>query len=112
VTAQARKRPEHDYWFECVATSLDENGVAVTEEQLAAVARDIESAHENYGQAFYQPENPMIGEMEELRRKLKLEREKRVCPECRGSGEQHSQGPYHGSISQCFRCRGEGRVSP
>lgn len=44
-----------DYWTECVSQSLEEHRVVATPEQIEAIARDIESGHENYGQAFYQP---------------------------------------------------------
>ncbi len=40
-----------DYWKECLAEAADEFGVALTEEQLVGIARIIEGAHENYGQA-------------------------------------------------------------
>jgi molecular chaperone GrpE (heat shock protein) len=44
-----------DYWLEGVAQSLEEHGVTATEEQAQAVATDVQSAHDNYGMAFYSP---------------------------------------------------------
>lgn len=44
-----------EYWREAVGQSADENGIVLTTEQINAIAADMESAHENYGMAFYSP---------------------------------------------------------
>ncbi len=44
-----------DYWQEAVDISLDEAGVNATEDQRAAVARDMEGSHECCDMAFYMP---------------------------------------------------------
>lgn len=44
-----------DYWAECLSQSCEEAGIQLTSEQIAGLAKDIETAHDNIGQAFYQP---------------------------------------------------------
>lgn len=44
-----------DYWKEGIASSLEEVGVVLNEEQLTHLAKGVECAHENYGMAFYSP---------------------------------------------------------
>jgi hypothetical protein len=44
-----------DYWREAVDSSLDEAGVDATEDQRAAIAKDMEGSHECYDMAFYTP---------------------------------------------------------
>jgi len=58
-----------DYWEEAVSCALDEVGITTTKEQLLSIAENIECSHENIGQAFYQPENPLISQMKDLERK-------------------------------------------
>ncbi len=101
-----------DYWREAVECALDEAGVSATPEQIRDIAEAIEGSADNIGQAFYVPSSPLLGENERLRRELRTEREKVVCGECKGTGETVSYGPYHSAISSCFKCRGEGKVSP
>ncbi len=40
-----------DYWQECVAEALSEEGVTATPEQIHNIAKSIEMAHDNYGMA-------------------------------------------------------------
>jgi hypothetical protein len=101
-----------DYWLECIAEALSEAGVTATDVQIKEIAGFVEGAHENYGMAFYQPENPLIGELAETKRKLQVETQKVHCKECNGSGQIGINGPYHSSVSQCWKCNGEGKVSP
>lgn len=44
-----------DYWSECISCSLDELGVTLTAEQIEAIARDVQVAHENSDLAFGTP---------------------------------------------------------
>ena len=44
-----------EYWRECIANAFEEHGITATLEQINAVGDDCESAHDNYGMAFYQP---------------------------------------------------------
>lgn len=99
-----------DYWEETVAQSLEEHGVTATPEQIVAIASDIQASHDSYGLAFYQPtENPDRDEIKRLEKALQNERDKVTCRECKGTGSITTQGPHHGSWSQCDRCRGTGR---
>lgn len=99
-----------DYWKECVSCALDEAGITASDEQILLVTSVIEGAHENIGQAFYMPENPLIAENEKLTKKLSVERNKTHCRTCDGRGRIYTEGPHHGSDSECYKCRGEGRI--
>jgi hypothetical protein len=99
-----------NYWKECLSEALDSAGIVATEEQLDAIAADIKIARDNYGLAFHTPENPLGAENIRLAAELKAEREKKICDECGGRGRIITQGPYHSSDGQCWKCRGEGKV--
>ncbi len=100
-----------DYWKECIEIAFSDAGITATDEQMESVAGDVEGAHENYGMAFYQPESPLIGELAETKRKLRVEESKVACQECNGRGRIYTAGPYHGSDSECWKCRGDGKVT-
>lgn len=101
-----------DYWRECIEVALAEAGVSATREQIEEIAYVVQGGAENIGQAFHTPENPMIRENEELRKKLRSESEKVGCAECRGSGRlNYMSGPWHVD-TQCDRCNGEGKHKP
>ena len=104
--------PRFAYWEECIAVSFDENGIAATQKQIESVAADVQNSHENIGMAFHTPENPMVSEVSSLREQLKAERDKILCPVCRGSGSIITRGGTFECESQCDRCRGEGRCRP
>lgn len=104
-----------DYWAECVASALEEHGVTATHEQIAAIAKDIQLSHENYGMAFYSPpasELPVFGELREARKELERERSKVPCRVCDGKGMLVTHGPHHSSMGQCWKCGGRGRHDP
>lgn len=101
-----------ELWKEFIGESLDEHGVSATAEQVALIARDAQRIAEGLSEHSYRPCDPTVRELAETQAKLKAEREKVVCVLCKGSGRIYSQGPYHGSDSQCWKCRGEGRVAP
>lgn len=103
-----------DYWKEAVSCALDEAGITASDEQIEQIAGAMESSHENYGMAFGHDciPNPLQLENARLSRELRVEREKIVCKECKGKGRIISHGPYHSSDTQCWVCRGEGKVSP
>jgi hypothetical protein len=102
-----------DYWDEAVACSFDECGIVATEEQIKRVAADMQVSHECYGMCFPTPElSHPRQETERLRRELEDERRKVMCRECGGSGSIVSHGPCHSAISQCSKCRGDGRHLP
>ncbi len=102
---------ERDYWTECIETAFEENGITATPEQIDAVAGDVEVCHDNYGMAFYTPSGDgRDTEIKQLKAELEKERNKRICPECKGRGRIISQGPCHSSDSECYECRGDGTV--
>lgn len=98
-----------DYWRECVSCALDEAGISATQQQIAIMADVTMGGHENIDQAYHVPENPLIDENKKLHVLLKNERNKEHCHTCNGSGRIISDGPYHGSDSQCWKCFGEGK---
>ena len=73
-----------DYWREAVEISLSEHGIDVTEEQIKAIAGDMEASHENYGMAHgydvaalnttaepsEDPTAPLLARTEELKEAL------------------------------------------
>lgn len=100
-----------DYWLETIACSFEENGITATEEQIKAVAADVEISHENYG--TYTGEdcipNPQLAEIENLKKELRKEQDMVTCLECNGSGSITTYGGTFQSTSSCWRCRGRGR---
>lgn len=105
---------EQDYWEECVACSLDEQGIAATPEQITAIAKDIQTSIECKSMAFHVPENPYETEKKELMRELEKHRNKTICPECKGKGWV---GEYDASIGRswsgtCGECNGHGFKYP
>jgi uncharacterized protein with PIN domain len=102
-----------DYWIETIATCAEENNIPLTKEQITVLAESAQGSHDNYGMAFYSPpasENPVYRELEETKAALKREQEAESCPECKGRGRLYSQGPHHGSDSQCWKCHGKGKI--
>jgi len=102
-----------DYWKECVAEALEDAGITASDEQIDTVASWVEGAHDNYGMAFGHDciPNPVTLENERLKKEIKKERDKIICPECKGTGEYITRGPIHSAWSQCGKCRGEGRCA-
>ncbi len=101
-----------DYWREAVAQSLEEHGVAATDEQIVSIASDMEGASDCRYMGGPDTPHPAIGEAERLKRELKTEREKVQCRACGGSGRISTRGGTFESNSECWKCRGEGRYSP
>lgn len=103
-----------DYWEECISESFEDAGIKATREQVDTVASWVGGAHENYGMAHGYDciPNPNILEIEKLKTELTKEREKVVCQECWGRGYITSSWGTSGrsSTSQCYKCRGEGKV--
>lgn len=101
----------NNYWEECLACSFDEHGISVTDEQLKAIARDVEGAHENHGMGGPDTPHPAIAELKNAHDALQVELSKVFCEKCGGQGVIITQGPYHSSRSQCWKCGGQGRHS-
>lgn len=101
-----------DYWKECVAEALEDAALEATEAQIDTIVFWVKGAHENYGlsHGYDAIPNPLASELAKTQNLLEIERSKVVCPSCLGSGSTISHGPHHSSYSQCYRCRGEGKV--
>lgn len=101
-----------DYWKECISEAFEDAGIKATKEQIDTVASWVEGAHDNHSMShgYDVISNPLEDENKELKRKLYIERDKRVCKECRGSGELVTYGPCHSASSSCYKCNGEGKV--
>lgn len=99
------------YWRECVECALDEAGVEATEKQLDEIARSIEFAAGMEFEATGREHipNPLQFENARLASELAVEKEKVVCPACKGSRKNISHGPHHSATSRCWVCYGEGR---
>jgi hypothetical protein len=100
--------------MDCIEAAFDEVGIVATSDQMKHVASSVEMGYEMYGQAHGYDciPNPVLLENEKLKEELDTERRKIVCVECKGKGRIYSQGPYHGSDSQCHICHGEGYRLP
>ncbi|UZJ58600.1 hypothetical protein OKW98_18660 [Pseudomonas sp. KU26590] len=101
-----------DLWKEMIAESLEQHGVMATAEQINLIAEDAAGIAESISEHSFHPADPMVHELAESQKALKREREKVACVPCHGSGFIETSGPYHGSTSQCWKCRGEGRHTP
>lgn len=105
------------YWRECFEISMSDAGCdhllkQMTEQQIREVSWGIQGGAENIGQAFYTPDSPTESENDRLKRKLKWERELKVCRECGGSGRlEYSAGPWFCN-SPCDVCNQTGKVHP
>lgn len=103
-----------DYWKECVAEAFEDAGITATKEQIDTVTSWVEGAHDNYGMSHGHDHipNPLQQEIDQLKINIKKERDKIVCRACNGSGGITTYGPIHSGHSQCYKCRGEGKVAP
>jgi len=107
-----------EYWRECVAIGAEECGAKLTAEQIDCIAGSVQGGHENYGMAsgddvassnrYADLESALERERDAVRK----ERNKVLCSACKGRGRIYSAGPYHGSDSECWKCRGDGRHDP
>jgi len=101
-----------DYWEECIAEAFEDAGIKATDEQVSSVSRWVEGAHENYGMAFGYDciPNPLVLENKKLLKEIREDRNKVKCETCNGTGEIVTHGPCHSAYSQCYKCRGAGRL--
>lgn len=106
-----------DYWQEAFEIAMEEAGCGnllaqMTDEQRAEIGGALCGAAECQSMAFHVPENPMIERNKTLERQLKWERDLWPCEPCKGEGRIITSGPYHGSDSPCWKCRGDGKYHP
>jgi hypothetical protein len=80
---------DSDYWRECISQSAEECGVALTDEQLSAIAEDVSVGHRQYGMAFYSP--PSSDRVDDIRDewKGKLAKLQREFDDYRANAESH-----------------------
>jgi hypothetical protein len=103
-----------DYWAECIAEAFEDAGIEAHQEQVDIVVSWVEGAHENYGLATGHDciPNPLALENDRLRKELKDEHEKVTCSTCNGKGRIITNFGFRSSDSQCWKCRGAGRIMP
>lgn len=104
------------YWKECLSEACEDIGIVITNEQLESLTGWVEGAHENYGMAtgeYVASRNLECSKNDriiELENKLKVEKNKRVCPDCKGRGEHIEYFVTHVSVHRCRTCGGEGKI--
>jgi DnaJ-class molecular chaperone len=98
-----------NYWEEAVSNALEEAHITASKAQIELVADNIRVCHENYGMAFYQPENPLVGELKQAKQKLQDELDKVFCKSCGGTGRGVTYGAGRRFDSPCIKCRGNGK---
>lgn len=101
---------KEEYWQEWLECAEDEVGVSLTKKQSLHIAKSIQICRESINQAFYEPKSPYPGEIENLKKQPKKEKEKRGCSACRGKGYITENFGTRSSTSPCDECNGEGKV--
>jgi len=103
-----------DYWKEAFMAALEEAEIPFpADDKLKLGAAVLRGAHEEYGmaQGHHCIPDPQAAEVDRLEKALAKERRKEHCRTCDGRGRIETPGPYHSSNSECWKCRGEGRVA-
>lgn len=100
------------YWRICVEDGLCDSGIVATEEQIGRLTEWVADAHDMYGEATgaYLIPNPLKEENARLSHLLDVERRKKDCGPCGGTGRIISHGGTMTSNSQCWNCGGEGKA--
>ena len=104
-----------NYWEDCISEAAEECGAVLTKDQIDCIASWVESAHDNYRQATgldvadRNYSSAKDSEIDRLKDEVKKERSKIHCRTCDGRGRIITQGMYHSSDSECWKCRGAGR---
>lgn len=94
---------QDNYWIECVSIAAEECGATLTREQIAAIAGDVQSGHENYGMAFYSPPASDRYSQIESEWKSKYAELQREFDAFRRNAE--------GAVKQALRCRPDDNIS-
>lgn len=105
-----------NYWIAAVEAGLEDCTAdgKLTPDEIRHVADSVMGAFEVYHEATGRSciPNPLYEENKNLRKELDIERQKVVCPECRGKGRIVFSCGTITSDSQCSACRGEGYRLP
>ena len=105
-----------DYWVDAISEAFEDASITATQKQIAIVAAWASGAHENYSMAHGHDciPDPRKLEVERLQKELAIERAKVVCPGCGGRGSITTNAEFcdRSSTSGCWKCHGEGKVSP
>ena len=101
-----------DYWKVCIYEAFEDAEIEATDDQKDTIISWVEGAYENFSLAtgLEAIPSPLETELLEIKAELKKEQSKVQCSTCNGNGWLRSQGPCHSSESECYTCRGEGRV--
>lgn len=105
-----------EYWTIAAEEALDEAGLDATTEQIKAVAKAMEAAHDMYGEQHGHHEASRSlwadkeREISDLRRQLCDEEEKVPCPECEGKWAPGLGGTIEPARYTCWKCDGSGKV--
>ena len=101
-----------EYWKDVFSELIDSLDLTASDDFLDRAAGDLALAHEMYSESTGELSipNPLRLENQRLKEQLEKERNKQVCPDCSGTGEDVSHGPFHTAISTCSKCNGEGKV--
>ncbi len=93
-----------DYWKECISEAFDEAKIVATQEQIATVADFARGAHETQHMTcgLHKGPDPIHEENRRLKGKLRDERNKTPCRNCRGTGINEFK-------NDCRGCNGTGR---
>lgn len=110
----------NEYWTDAIEAALSDIGKdgLLSREELETVGGSLAGSAENQSIAFgwdvasANLDAAREREKDDLRKEVRREREKIICRECNGRGRIITQGPYHSSNSQCWKCRGAGRHAP
>ena len=102
----------NDYWKACLEASFDEHGIIVSDATLAAIAEDMQMAREMESEScgYLSIPDPRDTEIKTLKRSLETEMAKSFCITCQGTGRITESSGVRSSNTQCWKCRGEGKV--
>lgn len=106
------------YWEIFVDEFVPEMGIVLTPQQrnemVDAIVGHAEMESEATGQAIFSANRRgyLEKELEDAKKATRFEEEKILCATCEGKGTLTSYRGTFMSTSQCYECRGQGRVHP